>query len=292
MTTLKLILRDLPFPINQITSLAGGRINYIYKFTVRGNKIPLVLRVARHSDIQSLQYEIRFHNELQRQGLDCPSVIPFPNGELIHFIRDAVTGKRFPCILLQFIDGNYPQKEEHMEVVGKSIALLHKVNVPDFARQRSGFNVDVLKQRDIPSDIANVLAKDMKFYWEKIEEERKGLDIGLCHGDLFPQNTLIKGERLYFLDFENMGRDFVLLDLGMALFGMATQFSAEIDERKAYRLLEAYLQVNPLTDGHIRLLPVLVGLAGIKISLWRHQFWPEAWERSLIAANKWFSYQF
>lgn len=289
---IKDVIRDLPFPIDFITPLSGGRINNIYKFTIVGQNNPLVLRVAKCSNIQSLQYEIRLHNELQRQGLNCPSVVPFPDGHWIHYIRDSLTGKRSPSIILQFIEGKYPQKENHMELVGKSIALLHKTSIPGLVHQKSGFNIDSLKQAKFPAEFHNFLRKDFNSYWDEIERERKALTIGLCHGDLFPQNTLIEGKHLYFLDFENFGEDFVLFDLGMALFGMATQFSSGINERKAYRLLEAYLNVNPIPNRHIRLLPVLVGLAGIKISLWRYENWPEAWKRSLTASKKWFSYQF
>ena len=103
-----------------------------------------------------------------------------------------------------------------------------------------------------------------------VRELRSRYDDVLTHGDLYPDNLIVRPDGgLSVIDWETASLDDPLLDLGMALVGLA-EVGGQLDSDRVRAVLDGYSSVRPLDSGDTELLPSMAEHAALIIAFHRY----------------------
>ena len=90
---------------------------------------------------------------------------------------------------------------------------------------------------------------------------------GLIHADLVPENILVDTDRVRIIDFDDAGFGWHLFDIATSLYFIRRE-SFYTQARDA--LIAGYRQHRPLSDEHLRLLPLFLAARGTTYLGWMH----------------------
>ncbi len=107
--------------------------------------------------------------------------------------------------------------------------------------------------------------------WRRVSRQEPAFPVTLIHGDLFADNVLIdeKG-RLILLDFSEVSRSSIGIDLGTALLSWASQ-NGELLLDNMVRLLQGFDSVIALTGDQLSQLPIFTQFAAFRWETFRIQ---------------------
>lgn len=279
--------------------LLTGHTNLIYKLYLEDSRI-FISRISTSRPAKALEYEAKLHEFLTQSGIHCPRII----GDMhVQMVVNEQTGKQYPSILMEFIDGEHPKSLNDLIIAGRELGRLHSLKAPTFAKRKAGFNLQKFKSLQLPNVFGQylrpTLLEDIVFM---VESNIKNCDRSICHGDLFRINTLIHQHKIYFFDFESMGVDITLLDLGKALFGMITPHDTQIEPENARAFLKGYFESKVLPEQQVKILPYIAAMAGVQTAYWRYNYWIQnpnhhdinehLWEDALTASVSWLHFSF
>ncbi|MEZ5738288.1 MAG: phosphotransferase [Burkholderiaceae bacterium] len=248
--------------------LAACRENAVYR--VQTDAGPVALRLHRPGlrTLRQLQSELQWMAALQDGGLAVPAPIPLPDGSLCTSIDDTVVDA------LRWLDGVpmgrngvVTERDELPGVyraLGRAMARLHLLSDrwrPPAGFERPAWDLAGLvgeaplwgRYWDNPTlapDQARLLAQARDKARRLLADALPGLDAGLVHADLVPDNVIIDGTRIQLIDFDDGGHGFRLFELATTL-NRATRLATATDLRAA--LLQGYQDERPIDLG---LLPV------------------------------------
>lgn len=261
-------------------SLVAARENLVYR--VRHNGIDHALRLHRvgYRSNQELVSELDWMAALAARGLSLARPLAGLDGSLLQVVEGTTVD------LLNWLDG------EPMGVDGKLSAL----NDPAACYRALGREMARLHTcsddwqapatfRRPAWDLDGLTGENPLWgrYWENpalsagqsalfqtvrgrcraaIEQSEDSLDYGLIHADLVPENVLIAGSELQFIDFDDGGAGYRLFELATAL---NRAWRGDSYEQHRDALLQGYLQTRPLD---IRLLPVFQVLRALSYVGW------------------------
>jgi homoserine kinase type II len=247
-----------------ITKLAGGAANS--SFRVDALSGVFTLTVLDNHDQASAERLARLTHALYAAGVPTTDVVPASDGDLV-----TSWGQR-PAIIKQWIEGTAHQRlpGEFLSAAGRILAQLHSAD-PSFP------DLPVRTRRLSPEYEAAIGGFEDREFGEWLSHRLGGVrglrsrhgDV-LTHGDLYPDNLIVRPDGgLAVIDWETASLDDPLLDLGMALVGLA-DVGAELDGERVRSVLDGYGSVRPLDSGDMGLLPAMAEHAALIIAFHRY----------------------
>ena len=204
--------------ITKISHTVGGYANDNYKISTE--KRDYLLKIHVDKKIEDIIPEIKILEYLKTQNI--PSAYPISDikNEFINPLGNE------NAVIYEFIAGNHPEVNvETTKQIAKAAATLNMVEIPAFFTQKNWVNFDSCKTviQKIPE--ARYKHPDMfEYFIEQTDYLEEFLSVRLprclVHGDLFPDNTMFKGDKLLaLLDFETICVENLLHELGTAING-------------------------------------------------------------------------
>lgn len=277
--------------VRQISHLSDGFSNLNYK--VETDSVTFVYRLClQKSYAKELEYEVRLSKALDNINFPIAKLFANNSNEYITISPAGIV------ILTEFIEENYPELN-HSSV--KEIAIfVAKLNL--FEDWKSFQRENIIRMDLCPQIIDDFKTAPQQFpeIYKYFEEQTKFLEEplkvelpkGLIHGDVFPDNTIFKNNKLRsIIDFEEACVDHLLFEVGMTLNGFCFKDN-ELDEDLALSFLKHYHQIRPLNDQEWELLPFYVQWTAHGTLMWhlRYQLMyrndKRQYERVLVLMNR------
>ena len=255
--------------------IAEGVENTNYLVTSEQGRFILTLYEKR-VDPAELPFFLGLMEHLARSGLNCPTPVRDTEGRNLR----ELAGR--PAALVTFLDGIWLRrpKAEHCAAVGTALAQLHLAGKsfdmrrpnalgppgwrPLFERFRS-------RADEIAPGLEGVIAAelgDLERCWPV------GLETGVIHADLFPDNVFFLNDRLAgLIDFYFACTDALAYDVAVCLNAWCFEPDYAFNITKGRRLLEAYNAVRPLVAEERAALPILARGAALRFLLTRAYDW-------------------
>lgn len=252
-----------------LSRLGGGLANGNFRLE-RSHGPPLALKIWWNRDLDGARLVARISTLIRAAGIPTPAILAGPDGELVREVEGS------PWMLQEFVDGGWLKPcAEHLQAIGAALARLHQVElaVPLPAGLAMGFKlID-----EVSATAARQPALDRHPFLVQMRREAASiraslpndLPLGPLHGDLFPDNVLMQGDRVAaILDFEESCVDVLALDLAMAFVGCGYPDGRPCRDLWT-ALLEGYQRHRPLQPEEITALPALRRYATLSIATWR-----------------------
>ncbi len=256
--------------------IAEGVENTNYLVETTKDRFVLTLYEKR-VDVSELPYFMGLLDHLADKGLPVPPAIKDRNGVAIQTLEGR------PACLIKFLSGVSLSHPTAVQARAAGIALgeMHRA-AADFQLtrpnsmgllswrplfERCGSNLDTIRP-GVFDELRDLL--------HLVEAEWPAdLPVSTVHADLFPDNVLMRGDRITgLIDFYFACTDFRAYDL--AVTHSAWAFSADgtqFDAAVGHALVQGYTSVIDLTDAERAALPTLAVGACVRFSLSRAWDW-------------------
>ncbi|MBI2255138.1 MAG: homoserine kinase [Proteobacteria bacterium] len=244
-----------------IRTTKGSYILTLYEKRVNRSDLPFFLGLMEH---------------LAAKGLSCPTPIKASDGEALR----ELCGR--PAAIISFLEGMWPRRptERHCQLLGSAIADLH-IKGRDFALKRpnnlslSGWQTLVANTKDRADEVVPGLAATIEEELAFLEKNwPQGLEIGVIHADLFPDNVFFLGDRLSgLIDFYFACTDFLAYDVAICLNAWCFEQKSEFNVTKARLMIESYAKLRPLSEAELAAMPILARGSALRFLLTRLYDW-------------------
>ena len=223
-----------------------------------------------------LPFFLGLMEHLGNAGITCPTPIRDAQGRILR----ALSGR--PAALVTFLEGVWIRRPQpkHCLAVGEALANLHQAG-RGFAGTRanalgpSGWRPLYERFRSRADEIAPGLATTIEHELDELEADwPEGLDQGIIHADLFPDNVFFLGDKLSALiDFYFACNDALSYDVAVTLNAWCFETDHSFNVTKGRALLKGYQSVRPLTGAERDALPLLARGAALRFLLTRAYDW-------------------
>ena len=251
--------------ITDFKQMPGGSTNSNYEIETQRGRFVLTLFEERTPDqvIELGQLLLL----LKQHRFPTTRLVRPNNGGMTTMYR----GK--PIMLKGYVAGQVCEEldQSMLHQVGRAMATLHQVPVPDFLTSRwpyGSHEFAVIQSQDMDTEYTRWISRRLPY----LEKQRpQGLPGGLVHGDVFFDNVLFENTKLAaIIDFEDVLCHDMVFDLGMGIVGLCRAETTVVLE-KARSLVQGYQQIRKLQEGERNALQWCVEYAATTISCWR--FW-------------------
>jgi homoserine kinase type II len=216
--------------------LPGGMENtHLKAETTSGTAVVTMLN--KKTPEQAEEYA-RFLRHLELTGAPAPRLRALRDGGWV-----TQFGGR-PVIVCDFVDGRSPARLP-VRLVHEAGFLLGRVHHTAAAGFDSALRPHLRLDEDDAATLASLpdsaFGRWARSTWHAVDHvsEHDGPLVPV-HGDLFPDNIVVRGRSLVFLDWEDGSLDLAHLDVGMALLGLSCRRG--FSPRRARHLLAGYQQ--------------------------------------------------
>ncbi len=262
-------------PLLSYKGIAEGVENTNY--LLHTGKGPFILtlyekRVAR----EDLPFFLGLMQHLAAAGLTCPLPVRDREGRTLR----ELAGR--PAALVTFLEGVWLRKPkaEHCAAVGGAMAKLHlagrtftmpRPNALGPRGWRPLFNRFAVRADDINPGLAAVIGEEL----DALETTwPQGLEQGVIHADLFPDNVFFLGDTLSgLIDFYFACNDALAYDVAVALNAWCFEPDFSFNVTKGRSLLKGYGAVRALRREEQAGLPLLARGAALRFLLTRAFDW-------------------
>ena len=229
-------------------------------------------RVAR----ADLPFFLGLLEHLNGRGVSCP--LPVRNGKGENLTELA--GRA--AALVTFLDGVWIRRPrpDHCAAVGRALAGLHlagadyplsRPNSLGLSDWRPLFERFADRAGTISPDLGKVIGGELS-HLETCWPD--GLDKGIIHADLFPDNVFFLGGRLSgLIDFYFACNDAFAYDIAVCLNAWCFEPDFTFNVTKGRALLNSYEEVRPLSRTEREALPVLARGSALRFLLTRAHDW-------------------
>lgn len=256
--------------------------NYLLR-TERGQFI--LTLYEKRVDPNDLPYFLNLMEHLAANDIPCPTVLHGRDGVALRKLCSR------PAAVISFLDGMSPRKIQpnHCAGLGTALAQLHLAGA-DFSMSREnslslgawrpllaacGPDVDAVQPA-----LRHMLETELDFLeanWPN------GLETGICHADLFPDNVFfLQSELSGLIDFYFACNDFLAYDLAVCLNAWCFERDGSFNATKARLLLGNYRKVRPMPTDELAALPVLARGSAVRFLLTRLYDWINHPEGALV----------
>ncbi len=208
-----------------------------------------------------------------RDGIPAPEIIPTVDGDLA-----IMLGER-PAILKRWIAGTVhaPLPHQYLPAAGRLLARVHALPVcsprllavPAGTRHltaRDAAELAFLPDRKFAAWLTDRLTR------VRAAEHRPRPTPTVIHGDFFADNLIVHDDGgLSVLDWETVSRDDPLLDLGLAIVGLAQDGRNRLAPARLNALLAGYEQISPLDEPSRSVLPGSITEAALILAYHRYR---------------------
>jgi len=229
-------------------------------------------RPGRWSEQQLLE-EHQFLSDLEQAEIEVCGVLPFPDGSSLKRV-DHIYYCLFPRK-----GGRAPDElsDEGIERLGMMAARMHNVGAQRDAASRIRISSETYVHNNLEFMQANQVIPD---YLEAryvaaaqgiaqiMDERMRGVAIHRIHGDFHLGNVLLREERFYALDFDDMVVGPAIQDMWLLIPGRGREV-----KRKQEIWLEGYQQFRDIDHQTLALVEPLRGLRYIHYAAWLARRW-------------------
>ncbi|MBF0369273.1 MAG: homoserine kinase [Magnetococcales bacterium] len=263
------------FDIGQLHRLEGisdGVVNTNYRLLTDQGKYILTL-VEDPREARGLPYSTFLLSHLAKRHIPCPLPVADRKGIVLQQLKER------PTLIVTLLPGRSPQTPtpRQCHTLGEMLAKLHQAG-RDFPKQRPNPMGDGMLTR-IFAQLQPLLEKQDPATAALLQEEMvamtkefaaKSLPMGVCHADLFPDNTLFEGDRLTgVIDFHYSCQERWVLDLAITLNAWCLNDQGEPDQHRLGALWEGYRTLRPLEPQEMAALNLALRAAALRFSLTR-----------------------
>ncbi len=245
----------------------------LYEKRVAASDLPFFLGLMEH---------------LAKRGVTCPQPVRDRKGANI----SELAGR--PAALVTFLDGFWLRrpKAEHCAALGRELARLHlagkdfpmvRPNALGLAGWRPLFQRFADEADRIAPDVQRLIAGEL----DHLEAAwPKGLDSGVIHADLFPDNVFFLNDKLSgLIDFYFACTDQLAYDVAICLNAWCFEPDYAFNLTKGRALLAGYQSVRPLSAPERAALPTLARGAALRFLLTRSYDWLNRPPGALVAPH-------
>lgn len=269
---------NYPFLFNPKASLIRSYTNDVYLVESGNEKFVLKVYGARWRSDDEILFEIDLLNHLKSRGIKVAGTVAATSGKVLNHIE--VDGNRHQVVLFDFAAGDKPTPPFSIEMYyqeGVATAAMH-LAADDFSTvyQRRELDLNFLIEQ--PINLVNTLhvTDEVKSYISQfgrhlskaIEEfASKGLDWGICHGDLTFDNFHITNDgQTVWYDFDSGGFGWRAIDIQ----GWVATNPAMLERQNVF--IEGYRTVRELSQNDVNASPYVFAAQevwGIQVELER-----------------------
>jgi len=276
----------------RVTSrLRSGYANENYR--VDADRGSYLLRVCREKGEQDIRHEMRVLEKLKEEGFPAAYPAYRRDGEGITRYRGM------NVVIYDFIPGGEPElNAESVGEIGNAVARLNSMEGWEELEQSNSFSLELCHSiiHDVGTgnytseypEIFDFLRKGI----ERIEGPlREELPCGLIHGDVFPDNTIYKGDKLIaIVDFEEVCTDKLLIDVGVTINGFCF-VDNKLDGSLLESLLTSYTSVREMSSKETELLPHYIEWGAFSMLAWHlsyllREFDPRKMDRLMMFMDR------
>ena len=223
---------------------------------------------------------------LANRGLTCPMPVRDAEGRMLR----TLTGR--PAALVTFLEGVWIRRPQprHCLAVGEALARLHQTG-RSFPMTRAnalgvtGWRPLYDRFRARADEIAVGFAATIDRELEDLEGQwPTGLEQGVIHADLFPDNVFFLGDRLSgLIDFYFACNDAFAYDIAVTLNAWCFESDHAFNITKGQALLKGYQSVRALAPAECEALPLLARGAALRFLLTRAYDWLHTSRDALVS---------
>ncbi len=253
-------------PITSVEAFAEGQENSNYH--LQAGERDYVLTVCETKTVAEAQTLAETLRHLEAHGFETTRVIPTVDGAM----QADLNGR--PLLLKSYLEGEVVDRLplEAMAPVGRAMARLHQVPVPDFVPNQLSFGRQTfahMRERfGRAHPFLDWLETVERFLEAHLPDE---LPRALIHADVFADNVILTpADGPVIMDFEEAANYARVLDLGMAFVGTCYPDGVR-DDAARRELLSGYGSVVTLSDTEKDALDAATVYAAAGMASWR--FW-------------------
>jgi homoserine kinase type II len=233
-----------------------------------------------------LPFFLGLMEHLAKAGINCPTPVRDADGSVLR----TLAGR--PAALVTFLEGVWIRRPQpaHCLAVGKALAGLHLAGRGfDMRRPNalglSGWRPLFERFRPRADEVAPALAATIQQELEHLEANwPAGLETGIIHADLFPDNVFFLGDKLSgLIDFYFACTDALAYDVAVTLNAWCFESDHTFNMTKGQALLKGYHSVRPLTPSERQALPLLARGAALRFLLTRAYDWLHTSSNALVS---------
>jgi homoserine kinase type II len=256
-------------------------------FLLHTEKGPYVLTLyEKRVAPADLPFFLGLMEHLAKAGLNCPTPVRDTQGSMLR----TLAGR--PAALVTFLEGVWIRRPQprHCLAVGKALAGLHvagrgfglvRRNDLGLGGWRPLFGRFEGRANEIAPGLADAIRQELGFlegHWPA------GLEQGVIHADLFPDNVFFLGDALSgLIDFYFACNDALAYDIAVTLNAWCFESDCSFNVTKGQALLKGYESVRPLTLPEREALPVLARGAALRFLLTRGYDWLHTASNALVS---------
>ncbi len=252
--------------------IAAGIENTNYKLTLEKAGITqfYFLTIFEEISQSDLDFFMPLLAHLKEQNNLLAAPIKNIHGQLLF------TAKEKNGALLHCLEGGHLNKitPEHCYIIGQELAQIH-LNAKDFGQSHDNNRGFYWLQKQIQNTAQNREKDDSDLMLSELTHlqtcwvnwQNLALPKGFIHADLFPDNSLFKGDNKTqlsgIIDFYAGGQDYWVYDLAITIMAWCQTDSA-IDTKLKASMLAGYQNVRPLETAEQDTLPDFLRLAVLR----------------------------
>jgi len=256
-------------------------------YVVHTEKGPFLLTLYEKRVVpEDLPFFLGLLEHLSKAGINCPTPIRDTQGRMLR----TLAGR--PAALVTFLEGVWIRRPQprHCLAVGEALARLHLAG-RGFPGNRanalglSGWRPLYQRFQSRADEITPGLAATIEQEIDELEAHwPDGLEQGIIHADLFPDNVFFLGDRLSALiDFYFACNEALSYDVAVTLNAWCFEADHAFNITKGRALLKGYQSVRPLTPAELDALPLLARGAALRFLLTRAYDWLHTSRDALVS---------
>jgi homoserine kinase type II len=234
---------------------------------------------------EHLPFFLGLMEHLAKAGITCPTPVRDTQGRMLR----TLAGR--PAALVTFLEGVWIRRPQprHCAEVGKALAGLHvagrgfplsRANDLGLAGWRPLFARFEARADEIVPGLADTVRQELDFLeanWPA------GLEAGIIHADLFPDNVFFLGDRLSgLIDFYFACNDALAYDIAVTLNAWCFESDHSYNVTKGQALLKGYQSVRALAPPEREALRLLARGAALRFLLTRAYDWLHTASTALV----------
>jgi len=256
-------------------------------YLIHTSKGPYFLTLYEKRTVPAdLPFFLGLMEHLAKAGLNCPT----PVHDLAGNVLRSLAGR--PAAIVTFLEGVWIRRPQvrHCLAVGEALAKLHLAG--------RGFNLTRANAlgpagwpplyRNFQDRAAEISAELPKLIERELSQLEalwpSGLEQGIIHADLFPDNVFFLADRLSgLIDFYFACNDALAYDVAITLNAWCFESDHSFNVTKAQALLKGYQSIRPLAPAERDALPILSRGAALRFLLTRAYDWLHTSSDALVS---------
>jgi homoserine kinase type II len=256
---------DLAEPIS-VKLLTSGYANI--NFRLDTTKGPVLLRFCKNKKVEEINYELSVMRVLKANNY--PSAYPIERKDGKYITKTP----RGNVVLYEYIEGEEPKPNTNtVKEAARATALLSIIPNWESLEQENPCGSTLC--REVMTNL-NTASEDLQELVEFFKKEDaffngkigNNLPRGFVHGDMFPDNTKFKGDKLLaVLDFEEICTDELLFDIAATINGFCFANNV-LDLKLVDVFIEEYEKIRKLTQEEKNHLMIYIRWIGHIMMAW------------------------